>query len=204
MPNKLVMALSVSLLSSACAYVTAVPAPPGAPVEGVRIYDVKPLLVVTGNQVTVLLVPNYNRAYALRFGSFLAKHDFTVEMQNGMISKIASNQDTTTVAIAIVNMITKAVETGNSIADAFSKKSDASVPGGRLQVFDIVFDDVGNIVSLRPLVADRQLLRTPATAAGGATMIPPALPNAGAGGAAAAGAGAATGGGAGKKKLETD
>ena len=44
---RVVQLFAVSLLLSNCAYVTAVPAPPGSNVEGIRIYDVKPILIVT-------------------------------------------------------------------------------------------------------------------------------------------------------------
>ena len=58
-------------LVSGCAYVTAQPVRPGERISGIRIYDVKPLLVVSGENVTIQMVPNYNRAYALRFGGAL-------------------------------------------------------------------------------------------------------------------------------------
>ncbi|WP_164135272.1 hypothetical protein, partial [Stenotrophomonas maltophilia] len=64
----------------------------------------KPLLVVSGAQVSVALVPNANRAYALQFNSFLAKHEVTAEFANGFLSKLTSNQDTTALAIALVQL----------------------------------------------------------------------------------------------------
>src|SRR4051794_14956317 len=103
--KSLALAAAFACLLPGCAYVSAVPVPPGSQAEGIRIYDVKPLLVVAGNQVSVVLVPNYNRAYALRFGSFLAKHDFAATLDGGILSKVSSNQDTTTVAVALVNLV---------------------------------------------------------------------------------------------------
>lgn len=52
------------LIFPGCAYVTAVPAKPGSNVQGIRIYDVKPILIVSSGAPKVEIVPNYNRAYA--------------------------------------------------------------------------------------------------------------------------------------------
>ena len=70
------ISLSIPLMLCACANVRAIPVEPGSKVEGIRIYDVKPLLVVSSTSVNLLMVPNYNRAYALQFSTFVAKHYF--------------------------------------------------------------------------------------------------------------------------------
>ena len=67
----------------------------GRRINGIRIYDVKPLLVVSGTNVTLQYVPNYNRAYALRFGAFLAKNDFDASIANGLLTKVNANMDST-------------------------------------------------------------------------------------------------------------
>jgi len=156
-----IMLICLAMLQSGCAYVSAIPVDPDSNISGIRIYDVKPLLVVSGTSVDVVLVPNYNRAYALRFGSFLAKHDFEADFQNGFISKVHSNQDTTSVALALVNIIHEAIKTGNPIRDAFSAKADGGSVN-RFGVYDIIFDNDGNLIELRPLISDRTLIRTPA------------------------------------------
>lgn len=78
MRNEIAIGVTVMVLLGSnlmgCAYVTAEPAPPGSDVRGIRVPTVKPLLVVTGAQVELMTIPNPNREYALRFGSFLAKH----------------------------------------------------------------------------------------------------------------------------------
>ena len=149
----------MALALPACANVTAVPVKGNSPVAGIRIYEVKPLLVVSGDSVSLLMVPNYNRAYALRFSTFLAKHDFEAEFQNGFLTKLKSNQDTTAVAVALIQLIEEAVKSGNPIGDAFSGKAGGS--GNRFGVYDIVFDNDGNITGLRPLVSDATLLKVP-------------------------------------------
>ena len=81
--------------AAGCAYVTAQPVKPGDRINGIRIYDVKPLLVVSGDNVDAPDVPNYNRAYALRFGAFLAKNDFQAEIGNGLLTSVHANMDST-------------------------------------------------------------------------------------------------------------
>lgn len=151
--------LTVAASLGGCAYVTAIPVQPGSSESGIRIYDVKPLLVIAPSNVSVVIVPNYNRAYALRFGSFLAKHDFTADLQNGMIAHLESKQDTTAVPIAILNLITEAAKAAGSLGKAFA--ADAQTSGGRLQVFDIIFDTSGNLVELKPLISASSLIDIP-------------------------------------------
>jgi hypothetical protein len=167
----LVLFIGSSLALAGCANVSAIPVGPGSNVRGIRIYDIKPLLVVSGENVSVVMVPNYNRAYALRFSSFLAKHDFEADFQNGFITKVKSNQDTTAFPIALVNLIQEAVKTGNPVGQAFSAKGGGT--GNRFGVYDIVFDQDGNLVGLRRLISDSSLIRVPNASP---AVIPPPPP----------------------------
>ncbi len=151
----------LAMAIAGCAGVTAVPAPPGSTVQGIRIFEQKPLLIVSGQQISVAFVPNTSRAYALQFYSFLAKHDLTAGFSaSGSLSNLTSNQDTTAVAVALVNLVSKAVETGNSLGTAFSGTS-ATTLNERVQVYDFVFDDNGALIQLRPLINQKDLLRMP-------------------------------------------
>jgi len=148
--------LGVAGLGSGCAYVTAQPVRPGDRINGIRIYDVKPLLVVSGENVTIQMVPNYNRAYALRFGAFLAKNHFDATISNGFLTKVNANMDSTD----FIKVLTALVEKLPDIPEGFSG-SQPKEPGGiknRFQVYDIVFDDEGNLIGLTPLIAKEQLL----------------------------------------------
>lgn len=147
----LILAFLSPILLSACAYVTAVPAPPGSDARGIRVPDIKPLLVVTGGQVEVVTVPNPNRAYAVQFGSFLAKHNLEAQFSNGFINSIKSDQDTTAFSIELLKALTEATKAGVAISDGFSADG-GSGEANDLQVYDIVFDDLGNLVALKPLI----------------------------------------------------
>lgn len=168
--------LCCALALAGCANVSAVPVKPNSPVAGIRIYDVKPLLVVSGDNVSLLMVPNYNRAYALKFSTFLAKNDFEATFQNGFLASIKSHQDTTAVALALIKLVEETAKLGGG-GKAFADTAGGS--GNRFGIYDIVFDHDGNIIGLQPLVSDRTLMKVPTS---GSVVVPP--PPAGAAGQA--------------------
>lgn len=155
--------LGVASVSAGCAYVTAQPVKPGDRINGIRIYDVKPLLVVSGDNVTIQMVPNYNRAYALRFGAFLAKNDFEASVSNGILTTVKANMDSTDF-IELLKVLAE------KIPEGFSGQGAPATPGGikdRFQVYDIVFDDDGNLIGLTPLLIEPHLLRVKTASAQG-------------------------------------
>jgi hypothetical protein len=159
-------------MSAGCAYVSAVPVKPGSKVSGIRIYDVKPLLIVNGQTTELAYVPNYNRAYALQFGAFLAKNDFNAKMANGLLTEVTANMDTTAFIGFLIKALDKAVP-GTSV----SGEGQAAIGGveDRFQVYDIVFDDDGNLIGLQPLIDQTELLRlktTKARVGSTATVVP--------------------------------
>ena len=155
-----VLLIGMTLFLGGCAYVSADPIEPGSVTSGIPIPQVKPLLVV-GATVQVILVPNTNKQYAMRFGSFLAKHDLTIDLQQGMLQSIVSNQDSTAVPVAFFAALGQAAASGhNLLGGAFA--AQASGGGGRLQIYDIIFDDDGNLVGLRPLIRKQDLIAVPA------------------------------------------
>lgn len=148
----MMLGLGAAALAGGCAWVTAQPVKPGDRINGIRIYDVKPLLVVTGEAVRLEYVPNYNRAYALRFGAFLAKNDFEASIGNGILSKVTANMDST----EFIKVLTALIEKLPVPGEGFSGPEAPDTKGGlknRFQVYDIVFDDEGNLIELRPLLS---------------------------------------------------
>lgn len=168
---RLILCLLAASLSAVagCAYVSSKPVASDSKEEGLRYYEPKPLLVVSGSQASVIFVPNYSKAYALRFGTFLAKHDLTAEFQSGMLSKITSNQDSTALSLAILATVNKALDTGKPIFSAFSDKS-ADAKAQKFQVFEILFDEQGNVSKLKALLVDEQMLNFPVVTNSGAAV----------------------------------
>src|SRR6266851_1161398 len=89
--------IAVCFCLGACAYATAVPVDYNSNKDGFRVYDVKPILIVTNAAITVQLIPNYNKAYAVQFGAFLARQEFGFEANMGFITKLTSVQDATAI-----------------------------------------------------------------------------------------------------------
>jgi len=158
--------VAVCFCLAACAYATAVPVDYNSNKDGFRVYDVKPILIVNGQQITVELVPNYNKAYAVQFGAFLAKQDFTLDIQKGFITKIDSKQDST----AIIPLLQDIVK---SLPLSGGKVMSGEVQGGvqdRFQVYDFVFSDDGSLIALRPLLDQSELLRVKTQSTQGLTF----------------------------------
>src|SRR6266849_5128356 len=140
--------IAACLCLAACAYATAVPVDYNSNKDGFRVYDVKPILIVNGAAISIELIPNYNKAYAVQFGAFLAKQDFTLDIQKGFITKLDSKQDATAIIPFIVDLV-------KNIAPGLPKAMSGEAPGGiqdRFQVYEFVFDDNGSLIALRPLV----------------------------------------------------
>ncbi|HEY8334250.1 MAG TPA: hypothetical protein VIQ05_10710 [Tardiphaga sp.] len=143
-------------LLGGCAYVTAVPAPPDSNVQGIRFYEVKPILIVNDQEVKVEMIPNYNRAYALQFGAFLARHRMDIAFERGFVKAMVSDQDSTAVielAKAIVNKLPDGL--------GFSGPGTESGASGRFGVYEFVFSDNGDLLYLRPLIHRNDLISLP-------------------------------------------
>ena len=148
--------IAVCFCLAACAYATAVPVDYNSNKDGFRVYDVKPILIVNGQNISIELIPNYNKAYAVQFGAFLAKQDFTLDIQKGFITKLDSKQDSTAI-IPLLQDIVKGLPLGG-----VPKAMSGEVQGGiqdRFQVSEFVFSDDGSLVGLKPLIDQSDLLR---------------------------------------------
>lgn len=164
---------------AACASATAVPVSYDSSVQGFRIYDVKPILIVNGQNTSIELIPNYNKAYAVQFSAFLAKQDFTLDVERGMLKKLDSKQDSTAAIVLLQDLLKQVAPALTGVA------MSGKVEGGtenRFQVFEFVFADDGNLVGLRPLVAPRDLLNVRTTKLTGGTTTTKVAPQAGSSG----------------------
>jgi hypothetical protein len=169
---RLIGVAGLALGLGACASATAVPVDYNSSVPGFRVYDVKPILIVNGQAVSIELIPNYNKAYAMQFTAFLAKNDFTVEMERGFIRKLDGKLDST----KFIDVLT---ELAKQIPALTGKAMSGTAEGGvqdRFQVYEFIFGDDGSLVGLRPLMNQRDLLHVRTTRLQGATTPAPVLP----------------------------
>lgn len=128
--------LVAALMIGGCANFTAVYATNRPEVRGLRVYSPKTLVVVNGSGVSSIVVPDCSKEYALQFNSFLAKNDVTIDLTNGMVTKVENKQDTTAIPLKIVDAIVEAAKAGKSLATAFSTKAEGGATD-RLGVFEL-------------------------------------------------------------------
>ncbi len=71
--------------------------------RGVRVYPPKVYLLVDTkeNESTLAYLPDYSQAYDIKPMTILAKQDFKIEMDDGQLKSVTSNQD----SIAILTFV---------------------------------------------------------------------------------------------------
>ena len=98
-PAVLAVALATGLLG--CATIWTKKADLAAAPEGVRVYPPKLCILVdakvnSGEGSTIIAyVPDFSRAYDVKPVTVLAKQDFKLELEEGQVKALTSNQDTT-------------------------------------------------------------------------------------------------------------
>lgn len=112
---KIYMMLMIVLASvlnlSGCSYIRVTDVKsPSDPHEGIRVYEPRVYLLVdvSEKETTIVYAPNYTRGYDIKPVSILSKHDFNVEIGEGLLQKVSSNQDST----ALLTFIQGAAELG--------------------------------------------------------------------------------------------
>ncbi|MCD2182106.1 hypothetical protein [Rhizobium sp. GN54] len=159
----LLISCAVSL--STCANVTAIPVTErnAGTVQGIRLPERKPLIVVMGSNVSVMWVCNNDRSVALQFGAFLARHHFKTNFDScGALTSVDSEMDNTEIPLALISFFQKLAEDRLPAGAGASGEVVSSTASGRVpfQVFDVRFSPDDN-VSLVPLVHSSDLLLIP-------------------------------------------
>jgi hypothetical protein len=153
---KAFFALLVASLVASCAYTDVVPVhPEDKSTWGVRVYDVKPLLLVTPAETKIIFVPNYDRAYAVRFGAFLAKNDFKIMVENGALKQLDSNLDSTGIIELLKTVAEKALP---ALLKTTGGEAQSPPP---VALFEFIFDGQGNIAEVRRLALPGRLPAAP-------------------------------------------
>lgn len=124
-----------------CAYVTATPVNGNANVKGIRVYSPQPYVVVNGQGVSTIVLPDCSREHALNFGTVLAKNDVSITLENGMLGKLDSKQDSTVIGTNFLTAVTEAVKAGKSLGTAFSAKAEGGTD--KLTVYEATCEGTG-------------------------------------------------------------
>lgn len=153
---KLFVALLASTLLSGCAYTFAYELGPDDSYIGFRVYECKPLIAIQQSGLSVIFVPNPSKAYAVKFGTFLAKNDVEIAFNKDCgISNLKSNQDSTAAIQLLQDVVDKLAP------DAVVPKQTGGGAGTtRVELYEIVFNDDGTIDRLKSIL--QRDLPTPA------------------------------------------
>lgn len=135
---------------SGCAYVNVTPITKdnNATAKGVRIFSPKPYVIVNNQAVSTIFLPDCKHQYAVKFGTVLAKNELTLDLTNGMLSKLDSKQDTTVIGTNFLTAVTEAAKVGKSLGTAFSAKAEGGTSS--LTVFEAGCTDGGEL-TLKPV-----------------------------------------------------
>lgn len=138
----------ILLLCSGCAATTAVPIAPGdRTTKGFRIYDPKPMLLVTNKSTQVFFVPSYDRAYAVRFWAFLAKNDLTLKTADGAMTELGSHIDTTATLTLFQTLGQEALKQVDKLK-ALGSNVDGTLTG-KEGLYEFEFDANGKFAGLK-------------------------------------------------------
>jgi hypothetical protein len=77
--------------------------------KGIRVYPTRVYLLVDNDDVRFEFWPDYTCAYSVRPIAFFGSNDFRIELENGQITKISSNMDTTASLELMKELMKKAV-----------------------------------------------------------------------------------------------
>jgi hypothetical protein len=130
---------------SGCAWTRITPVAPNDTVTpGLRIYDSKPLLFVTTGGGQINFIPNPDKAYAVRYGAFLAKNNIDIQLDHGIVKGLKNDLDSTKLIELLQALAEKALPalTGSATAGT-------PVAGIPVAVYEFQFDGYGNLVGLR-------------------------------------------------------
>lgn len=104
-------------LISGCATITTEKANLAEEPNGVRIYPQSVFLAVDEqqNETTLLILPDFQRAYDVKPLTILSKQEFNIKMTDtGSISELASNQDTTAILTFVKDVADIAAKAASS------------------------------------------------------------------------------------------
>jgi len=97
--------------------------------NGIRVYPQKVYLFVdkTKNVSKILTLPDLKNSYQVQPWSFLSKHNFTIKIQEGQVTELGSDQDSS----AALALLQKIVEVGAELAKASAEAAKAAAAAGK-------------------------------------------------------------------------
>lgn len=143
----MVMALTAGSMCSACASTIAAPVSfADRETKGFRVYDPKPMLLVTNKNAQVFFVPNYSRGYSVRFWAFMSKNDLTLKTADGAMTELGSHIDTTATLTLFQTLAQEALKQVDKLK-ALGSNVEGTITGEE-GLYEFLFDANGNFTGL--------------------------------------------------------
>lgn len=153
--NVIVFALALMPVLSSCAYVTAKPVTSGSTASGIPFYGVRNYVVVRGNEVVSIAMPDCSQKYVLQIGTFLAKNHTIIKFSNGVITELDTDQDSTAAIVPLFDFAKSVVNPANPSGSAMSEES-AGTDGSNFGLF--VADCADGNLKLTPAISSGQMM----------------------------------------------
>ena len=129
--------LIISLLVvSGCAGIHTYPARSNKP-RGIRVYPQKVYLIVEGGASKLVSVPDVRNGYDIKPWAYLSKHDFTIKIEEGQLTELTSNQDTSTALSLIQKVVELAAEAAKPGLRTFSTSTISSNFGLGIGIYEL-------------------------------------------------------------------
>lgn len=106
--------------------------------DGIRIYQPKVYILVDAEKgrSVIMYAPDYQRAYDIKPRAILAKNDFSVELNEGQMSKLTSNQDSTALLTFLEAASNTAAKALGAPVSAEHIEGTFGLPSGIYQLHD--------------------------------------------------------------------
>ncbi len=106
--------------------------------NGIRVYQSKVYLLVDADKgkSVIMYAPDYQRAYDIKPRAIFAKNDFSVEINEGQISKLTSNQDSTAFLTFVQEAAATAAKAAGAAVSAESIEGTFGLQSGIYQLQD--------------------------------------------------------------------
>lgn len=106
--------------------------------DGIRVYPSKVYLLVDKekSKSVIMYAPDYKRAYDIKPTSVFAKHDFSIDIDEGQVKKITSNQDGTAFLTFFEGAVTTAAKAAGVAVSASPIEGNFGLDSGIYQLQD--------------------------------------------------------------------
>jgi hypothetical protein len=115
---------------------------------GYRFYEAAPAVLAGCEETKIVYLPDRSRGYAAQPRAWLAKNDYELNLENGMLTKTRGSLDTTALLSFLSDVGSEAIKAAGTLS-ALSAEAGGARREARLYVIE--FDDGGLISGLRPI-----------------------------------------------------